>query len=100
MRAFRKSVFRHVLLALLPALLSIPAVGKGVSNDPGSVRLEVRDIVLLEQILQRIERGEVQDTAAVIENEYLASATVGLKPYAERYEVSGDGLATAMSMNP
>lgn len=88
------------LSCLMAGLASAPAVAQDVTTDPDRVRLEVADIRRLAQVLRSIDAGGVNDTAAVIEREYLADASPGLRAYAANYEVTGASIASALAAHP
>jgi hypothetical protein len=79
----------------------VPAVAQqDVTRDPDRVRLEVGDIRRLAQVLRSIKAGEVTDTAAVIEREYIAKASPGLRAYAESHRVTAASITSALAAQP
>jgi hypothetical protein len=79
---------------LSPAL----AAAQSITTDPDSVRLVVDDIRRLAGALRSLERGG--DTIAVLERDYFAHASPGLRAYAERYAVTPATLARALAREP
>jgi hypothetical protein len=91
---------RHSLPVLIATFISLPAVAQDVTFDPERVRLEVQDLRRLAQVMRSIEAGDVQDTPAMIEREYLAMASPGLRAYARRFEVTAGTLMSALRARP
>jgi hypothetical protein len=91
---------RQSLAFLIAALTSLPAVAQDVTLDPERVRLEVEDLRRLAQVMRSIEAGQVEDTVAVIERDYLAKASPGLRAYARRFEVTAGTLTSALTARP
>jgi hypothetical protein len=88
------------LVCLLPALTGAPATGQEITTDPDRVRLEVSDIRRLAVVLRSLESSAFTDTVGLIERDYLAHATPGLRAYAERYEVTAASIAAAIAAQP
>lgn len=74
------------------------AAAQDFSTDPEDARLVVDDIRRLAEVLRSLEPSD--DTTAVLEGEYLARASPGLRAYAERYEVTGASIASALAAQP
>jgi hypothetical protein len=91
---------RPYLLCLLAGLMNVPALAQEVTTNPDGVRLQVEDIRRLAAVLRSINSAAVRDTAAVIQREYLAPASPGLRAYAERYDVTGARIASALAAQP
>ena len=68
-----------------------------LTSDPDKVRLEVDDVRRLANVLRGAADG---DMASAIERDYLAQASLGLRRYAEEYNLSGAGIAAAVSRRP
>jgi hypothetical protein len=88
------------MICLTLGLLPASASAQEVTSDPDAVRLEVADIRRLARVVDSIEAGGVHDTSAVIERDYLALASPGLRVYAEQYGVTADGITAAISAEP
>jgi hypothetical protein len=91
---------RRSVPVLIAAFTSLPAVAQDITFDPERVRLEVEDLRRLAHVMRSIEAGEVKDTVAVIDREYLAKASPGLRPYARRFEVTDGSLTSALAARP
>lgn len=89
---------RTVLLVLMGVLVTAPVVGQDITTDPDAVRLMVEDVRLLAHVLRALEPGS--DTLEVLEQDYLAQASPGLRVYAQRYDLTPARLATAVAHHP
>lgn len=94
------AALRRSLPVLIAAFIGLPVEAQDVTFDPERVRLEVEDLRRLAQVMRSIEAGEVKDTVAVIEREYLARASTGLRAYARRFEVTAASLTSALIARP
>lgn len=74
------------------------AVAQSYSGNPDSARLAVEDVRRLASVLRSLERGG--DTVALLERDYFAHATPGLRAYAERYAVTPATLSEAIARDP
>jgi hypothetical protein len=89
-----------LLLAYVITNVPVQASAQDVATDPDRARLEVGDIHRLAQLLRSIGAGDVNDTSAVIDRDYLASASPGLRSYAENYNVTGASITSALIARP
>jgi len=80
--------------AASPTILS----AQDISRDPATVRLVVDDIRRLAEVLRSLEAGG--DTAAVLQRDYLAHASPGLRAYVSRYNVTPATMAAAIARRP
>jgi hypothetical protein len=71
-----------------------------VTRDPDAVLLQVGDLRRLAGVLRSLGESSVVDTAAHIQQQYLAHASPGLRAYVERYDVDGAGITAALRSNP
>lgn len=99
MRRSRVLSFGLWIASAAPALPA-PAVAQEVTTDPARVRLEVGDIRRLAEVLRSIDAEATGDVAMMIERQYLANASPGLRSYAERYNVTGASIASARKTHP
>jgi hypothetical protein len=88
------------LLGLAVSFVSAPATAQEVTTDPGRVRIEVGDIRRFAAVARTIATELPKDVSAMIEREYLASASAGFRAHAERYNVTGASIAAALSAQP
>jgi CubicO group peptidase (beta-lactamase class C family) len=86
----------HVMSCLMVAVTSLPAAAQDITFDPARVRLEVDDLRRLAHVVRSLEGGEAQDTAAVIEREYLGKASPGLRAYVRSYYDQADDKSRAI----
>jgi hypothetical protein len=87
-------------LNLAGACWASPAtlMAQDITTDPAAVRLVVDDIRRLAEVLRSLEAGG--DTVAVLERDYLALASPGLRGYAGRYNVTPTSMAAALARHP
>ena len=80
---------------------SAPAAAQvDVTRDPARVRLEVQDIRRLAGVMRSLRSGEARDTVALLERDYFAKASPGLRAYVIGAEVTPASLAAAIERNP
>lgn len=91
---------RAGLIVLALSFVSEPATAQEVVTDPERVRLEVEDLRRLANVLRALATESPKDTAAMIDREYLANASAGLRAYAARYSVTGSSIAAALAAEP
>lgn len=72
----------------------------GVTLDPDEAQLAVGDLRKMAEVVRALEVESIQDTAAFIDERYLAYASAGLRAYVERYEVTGAHIAAAIARYP
>lgn len=96
-----------LLVLLLPAFSSAPAVGQGSAGlppgftmDPKQVRLETGDLRHLQNALHMMAEKGSGDTLAIIERAYLANASPGLRAWAQRYDVTSTSMTSAIRRHP
>jgi hypothetical protein len=86
---------------LLSGLIGIPgATGQDVTPDPNAERLEVGDIRRLAQVLNASGTGGTRDVAGVLESQYFAPGSPGLRAYAQEFGLTAAGMSTALAERP
>lgn len=77
---------------------TIPAPGQSITTNPADVRLVVEDVLRLADVLRSLKPDS--DTLDVLEQNYLARASPGLRVYAERYGLTPARLASTIESHP
>jgi hypothetical protein len=79
---------------------SIHTQAQEITTDPDRVRLEVSDIRRLAQVLRTLEATNAVDTTAVLERDYLAAGSPGLRAYAREFNLTSTTIASALAASP
>jgi hypothetical protein len=95
---------RPYLLCLLVGFINVPALAQDLPQDlrpiPTACASKWMISRRLAAVLRSVNSTLVNDTAAVIAREYLARGSAGLRVYAERYDVTGASIASALAAQP
>jgi len=88
------------MLCLLTSFANAPVIAQKLTSEPEQVQLEVGDIRRLAQVLGSIDGRTAKDLAPIIERQYLAKASPGLRSYAGNYKVTSDSITSAIKAQP
>jgi hypothetical protein len=99
----RRNVTVPVLLLVVLAAVKAASPAPGAAQqpftrDPAQVPLVVEDLHRLAGVLRSLEAGG--DTLAVLQRDYLAVGSAGLREYAERFSLTEGTLREALRRNP
>lgn len=93
-RIFATALTTLVSLAMTAGTTS----SQEVTRDPARVRLEVDDLHRFARAQQEMRSGG--DSASVLEHEYLAQGSPGLRSYAARYQLTATSQTRALRAHP
>lgn len=76
------------------------ALPPGFTTDPEQARLEIEDVRRLALALRMAAGASTEDSLRIIEQEYLAQASPGLRAWTERYDVTPRTMVAAIRERP